>query len=58
MTAIGLALLVIGFLLLGLFGKPWSAALTTIEWIAGTCMLSGFIFFTAGMTVWLWQVMP
>lgn len=58
MTAIGLILMVIGFLLLGLFGKPYAIDITTIEWIGGTCMLAGFIFFTAGVTVWLWQVMP
>lgn len=58
MTAIGLALLVIGFLLFRLFGKPYDIDLTAIEWVAGTCMLSGFIFFTAGVTVWLWRVMP
>lgn len=44
--------------LIGLFGKPYDIDLTTIEWVAGTCMLSGFIFFTAGVTVWLWRAMP
>lgn len=58
MTAIGLILMVIGSILMWLFSDPWSTAFSAIEWVAGTCMLSGFIFFTAGVTVWLWRAMP
>ncbi len=58
MTAIGLALFAFGALLLVAFGEPNAPDLNAGEWIAGICMLAGFIFFTAGITVWAWQVMP
>lgn len=50
--------MVFGFAVLVQFGKPFEVELNAGEWIAGTCMLAGFIFFTAGITVWAWRVMP
>lgn len=58
MTAIGFALLIIGWITNRIFGSPNPFVTTWGEEVANLLFLLGIILSAIGITLWLWKVMP
>ena len=60
MTAIGLLMCVMGWLLVRLYGSPYSSLnmFNLADWIGMPVAIVGFILLNIGVFTKLWQVMP
>lgn len=58
MTAIGFLLLVLGWLIINIWGHPSPRISTTGDYVGASAGLVGIVLIVIGVARWLWSVMP